>query len=942
MLILLTCTYASEAQLVITNEPNAAALAQKLVGDGVTIANVTFTGNSLMAGHFKNLGLTNIGIDSGIVLTTGKAKTASGDNGVDGNGSTLAAEVNASNDWALPGDTDLATAIGADVLDMEDACVLEFDFTPSGDTVRFKYVFSSEEYVPAFACGNFNDAFAFFISGPGITGQKNIALVPNSNLPVSIENINNVLEDDNPLCPNNPMYFLDNSLNTRFTHDGHTVVLTALSRVQPCNTYHLKLVISDNFDDLYDSGVFLEARSLTSNLVRLINNTQIDPVNNNSYIVEGCLAGSFKVKRPLPSAVPLSIQLTYSGTTVNGTDVQLLPSVVTIPANDTMVIVDVIPIIDNLPEGIETLKVYGFANCNSNIPTDSTLIQIRDYDILGLTPDTAIICRGSSVQLDASSGYQQYNWSATPGLSAYNTAITTATPLTNAVTYVCTADLGTCHARDSVYIEWKSLRLDSVKNVNCSAAATGEIFVTGLGNWVNPVRFSANNGPLQSTGHFTGLPVGNYIIRIKDAGNCIDSVLVTINQAYPDLLITDTAVTPASCSGNPDGTITVTASGGKPPYRYSVNAVNFQTSNILNVRTGTYTVTVKDSNNCITSIVNVFVPFVNTVSITMGADPVICESRSAPLPASTNASSVSWTPALTLNNATAVNPVASPIVTTQYYITATTGVCVKRDSVTVIVNPAPRPNAGIDTTVCFGGQIELAGSGGVQYQWFPSLNLSNSTVYNPVVSGLQGPQTYQYSLSVVDANGCQSLKNDTMKLRVPPPAELFAGWDTAVAVRQPLKLFAKDVNNIGFIKYSWQPEVNLNNPFIQNPTAILTDAVTEFIVTASTSANCIGKDTVYVKTYRGPEIYVASAFTPDGDGKNDVLKAFPVGIKSFSYFNIYNRYGQLVFSTTNQNVGWDGKFKGALQKLNTFVWIAAAIDYKGNLIQRKGTTTILP
>ncbi|OQA04375.1 MAG: hypothetical protein BWY67_02292 [Bacteroidetes bacterium ADurb.Bin397] len=73
-----------------------------------------------------------------------------------------------------------------------------------------------------------------------------------------------------------------------------------------------------------------------------------------------------------------------------------------------------------------------------------------------------------------------------------------------------------------------------------------------------------------------------------------------------------------------------------------------------------------------------------------------------------------------------------------------------------------------------------------------------------------------------------------------------------------------------------------------------------------------------------------------------MLKAFPVGIKSFSYFNIYNRYGQLVFSTTNQNVGWDGKFKGALQKLNTFVWIAAAIDYKGNLIQRKGTTTILP
>ncbi len=941
VLLLIACLV--NGQLVITNEPNPVALAQRLVGEGVTISGVTFTGNSLMAGYFKNLGSTNINLDSGIVLSTGRAKSAgSGSNGMDGNGTTLASNVNASNDWGLPGDNNLALAIGADVLDMGDACILEFDFIPSGDSVKFNYVFSSEEYVPAFACENYNDAFAFFISGPGITGLKNIALVPGTNLPVSIENINNVIENGSPLCPSNPVYFLNNSNNTRFTHDGHTVVLTALSRVQPCAVYHLKLVISDNFDALFDSGVFLEAKSLTSNIVEFTNQTQIDPSNDSSYIVEGCLSGSFKVERPRPSPQPLSISLTYTGTAVNGVDVQLLPATVTIPANDSVVIVNVVPMIDNLPEGIEHLKIYAYANCNSIVPTDSTVIQIRDYDILGLEPDTAIICRGSAASLLASSGYTTYTWSPVPGLNNYNIPNPVATPLANNTTYICTADLGTCHARDSVFIEWKSIQLDSVKHVNCSGAATGHIYVSGSGDWVAPVRYSVNNGTLQTSGHFSGLTVGQYIVRITDAGNCIDSVIVDITQAFPDLVISDTSVTPASCTGAPDGTITVTATGGNPPYRYSSNGATFQTGNILNVRSGTFTITVKDANNCTAVLTNVEVPFVNSVTLSTGADPVICESKQTVLPATTNANSVRWTPSATLDNPVLLNPTANPVVTTKYYIVATTGVCTRRDSVTVIVNPAPSANAGVDTTVCYGGEITLQGNGGVQFEWTPRTNLSDANSQSPVIAGLQGPKEFIYSLAVVDANGCRSLKNDSMRLYVPPPAELFAGWDTAVAIRQPLQLVAVDINRIGFTKYTWEPGNSLNNPLIRTPVATLTDEFTQFIVTASTDENCTGKDTVLVKTYRGPDIYVASGFTPNGDGKNDVLKAFPIGMKSFGYFNIYNRYGQLVFSTTNENIGWDGRFKGALQTMSTFVWIATAVDYKGNFVQRKGTTTIIP
>ena len=88
--------------------------------------------------------------------------------------------------------------------------------------------------------------------------------------------------------------------------------------------------------------------------------------------------------------------------------------------------------------------------------------------------------------------------------------------------------------------------------------------------------------------------------------------------------------------------------------------------------------------------------------------------------------------------------------------------------------------------------------------------------------------------------------------------------------------------------------------------------------------------------------YMPSAFTPNGDGKNDLIKPFTVGIKTFGYFKIFNRYGQLVFTATNQNQGWDGRLKGAMQTMSSFVWIATGVDYKGNFIQRQGTFTLIP
>ncbi len=920
------------AQLQVTSANNAVQLAQKLVGDGVVISNVSFTGNMEMAGFFNNNGGTNIGIDSGIVLTSGRAKTRLSNYGVDGDGSTAAQSVVADNKWGLPGDLDLATAIGLPVSSLKDACVLEFDFIPLGDSIHFNYVFSSEEYTPAYVC-SYNDAFAFFISGPGILGLKNIALIPGTTIPVSIFNVNDVPGGG---CPNNIVYYTDNRFNTFFTHDGHTKIFTALAGVRPCEVYHIKLVISDVIDDQLDSGVFLQAGSLSSNAIGITNLTQTDP-SGNSYLVEGCATGAFVIRRPRKDPTPLSVSLSYGGTATNGVDVQMLPSSVTIPANDSFVVVNVLPIIDGLPEGIEILKIYALAGCLAGLPTDSAIIQLRDYDILNLTPDTAAICRNSSIQLIASTGYSIYQWNPDPTLS--NTAIRNpvATPVNSSTTYICTATEGTCQARDSVFIKLRDLELKSKSDVNCRGASTGTIKVEGGWEWIQPVEFSIDGLTWQADSNFYNLPVGVYKIKIRD-GVCIDSISVTINQAFPDLIINNIGITGVSCTGNgTDGVLNISASGGSNPILYSVDGINFQVSNLFNLAVGNYPVSIKDNNGC-TNSQNVTVPLNNIVILDAPADTTICEGTSYLFRTISNADSFLWTPSTFLDNSSIRTPLASPVVTTLYKVIATTGICTRTDSTTIKVNPAPVADAGADLSVCFGKIYQLNGSGGINYQWFPSTYFTtNSNIASP---SAKAKNNITYFLTVTNAFGCNSITPDAVDVKVIPVVKIFAGNDSIAAINQPVQLKVFEKSNAGVTQYTWSPGNFLDNAGSATPIAILPYDY-HYIVTGTTAEGCEGSDDILIKVYKGPEIYVPSGFTPNKDGLNDLLMAIPVGIKEFRYFRIYNRWGQMVFSTRNPSTGWDGKINGIEQPTGTFVWMVEAIDYKGNLVSRKGVVTIV-
>jgi gliding motility-associated-like protein len=161
------------------------------------------------------------------------------------------------------------------------------------------------------------------------------------------------------------------------------------------------------------------------------------------------------------------------------------------------------------------------------------------------------------------------------------------------------------------------------------------------------------------------------------------------------------------------------------------------------------------------------------------------------------------------------------------------------------------------------------------------------------------------------------------------------GNDTIVAFGQPLQLHAS-----GGDFYQWIPATCLNNPSIADPVTILYNNF-QYIVKAYTSFGCPTFDTIQIKAYKGPALYVPNAFTPDNNGINDRFHPIIVGMESIDYFEVYNRVGQKVFSSQGAGSGWDGNFNGQPQPLGTYVWLIKGRDYLGIMHSEKGTVVLI-
>ena len=383
------------------------------IGQGVKVESVDFQGTNNAIGVFRN-GFNDIGLDRGIVISTGAVETLAMSNNDKATGSSTSVRTVKSDE--------LAAVAGSDLFDV---AIIEIQFRPVDDLIGFNFVFGSEEY-PEFVCSKFNDVFAFFIDGPNPSGgdyvSKNIALVPDpsdptgntfTDFPVTINSVNNGeigSENGNGDCTELgeslafSTYFNDNDLSRSFTLDGFLDVFKAQVKVMPCELYTLKLAIGDGFDDAYDSAVFLEAKSFSS----AVHTVYVDAPGVDYTMMEGCDPTTIEVQRLDNSTDELQIDFEIvSGPNgaIRGTDYTLNKNDLIIQDGQQSTELVITPLDDGISEGNE--MIY-FVFRNGDCFRDTVRIGILDYKTPEFAvPNDTMLCEGEKIQLDGEGDFNQ-------------------------------------------------------------------------------------------------------------------------------------------------------------------------------------------------------------------------------------------------------------------------------------------------------------------------------------------------------------------------------------------------------------------------------------------------------------------------------------------------------------------------------------------------------
>jgi gliding motility-associated-like protein len=257
--------------------------------------------------------------------------------------------------------------------------------------------------------------------------------------------------------------------------------------------------------------------------------------------------------------------------------------------------------------------------------------------------------------------------------------------------------------------------------------------------------------------------------------------------------------------------------------------------------------------------------------------------------------------------------------------------------VNVKVVPLPTVNAGVDTIICFQSVARLHGAtNGNKFNWSPVSLVSDS---NSLELSVHPQESMYFVLSATDNKGCPKTVSDSVFIRMLPQVKAFAGNDTSIILGQPLQL-----NASGGVRYQWSPAFNLSSTTINNPMATFYEPVDRVMykVLVYDEAGCHDSSFISIRVFQSePIIFVPNAFTPGNDGKNDILRPIAAGMTKIEYFRIYNRWGRLIFETTQNNKGWDGSINGSPQGTQSYVWEVKATDYKGQSYFQKGTVTLI-
>ena len=589
--IFLLILFSLSSQITINNANTATQLVNNIfLGTGITATNITIKGvnttNKYQYGDFSTSGSTStkLGFTNGIILTSGNTKDIPNNPcssmGSGGYFSSTSGEYRDDSDAKI-------LSSGQKALNI---CVLEFDFIPSSDSIKFKYTFGSAEY-PTYNCQSFNDVFGFLLSGPGISGGKgftndavNLALLPGTNTYVTINNVNDGTSAGTQ-CTLTSAQRLANFNGTvpNVGYCGFTIPLYARAKVTPCQTYHIRLIIADVTDGAMDSGVFLEAGSFSSPGVTAasqITDASGAPLTNN-YITENCSKAVLTfTASPIPTS-NYTINYTLGGTATNSSD-YTIPASVTIPAGQASTQLTISPTTDNLVEGDETITIQllGQATCSGTTPVQTPItITIKDELKISATKTSDPTCSlaftvnsDGVITLTPTGGASPYTFSLDNG----NTYPFTSSPIStlgNGTYNIKVKDKDGCVASDLTSIQLNTTcsctapSITSIKtNPSTCGGSDGKITLSGLTNGKTyTLSYVKDGATTPITSSFTasgtsyaisGLAKGAYSkINLTESGCTSNDESQTL--ADPNAIaITSTKTNPSTCGGS-DGKITI-------------------------------------------------------------------------------------------------------------------------------------------------------------------------------------------------------------------------------------------------------------------------------------------------------------------------------------------------------------------------------------------------
>lgn len=1001
--LVIVCSATAFSQITTVANNNAQQLVQGILGKGYIVSNAKLTCPTDAVGNFTST-TSNIGLGTGILLTTGSISNANGPN----NNSGITTE----NGGA--GDTDLDALSGTNT---EDACSLEFDLVPSCDEFKLRYVFASEEY-PEYVGSTYNDIFAFFISGPGITGTVNIATIPNTSTPVTINNVNST---------NNSQYFVDNKNGKTVEYNGFTKPLTASIKVIPCSSYHLKMAIADVGDGKYDSGVFIEAGSITCDSPEII----APPVCADATVIQLCAPDGYTYDWPAgqPGAVPpynqkcltinnpkagdaYTVNLTMTGggcpivckMSLKGADFKVHDTSVCTGASKFPLIVTPVtagnytfkwapatnlscstcqnPVFDPVSSQTYTVTMTdaNIANCNQ-----VKLVKVTVGTSFTVSTSDVEICEGEEAALTVT-GADSYTWKDPAGTSYTGDSIKVSPATTTTYTVTGTALNATCPGKPEATAT-VTVRKKTTVTVSDLVICKGEKAIlngqvtggTNKGTWTGGAGiFVPDRSALNAV--YTPAPAeetaGTVMLTLESedpAGPCVKSskamTIKIINvevEAGPHQTI---------CAGN-----TVTLSGA-----LNGVAVSGIWSGGAGIITGNGTTVVYTPSKAEEATGKVILTFTandpsspcpkasDTVSITIipktmvsAGDPLsICEGGTIHLNGSVSggANTGIWsggsgiyTPGNTDLKAF-YKPTAAEIAAGKVTFTLTpdtTGLCPSSPvQVTHSIYPNPviqfsadTPKACIPHCVNFSDSTTVGNTSIEKWEWDFG-NGTASTSKNPKQICYNTPGIYTVQLKVTSDKRCVSTATKSKMIETyPKPIAQFVASPNPASIDDP-KIHFDDQSTPDVKSWWWDFGDGLKQTLFTKdalhtyPMGVANAYTIKLLVINANGC----KDSIEHLLEIKPDFifYIPNAFTPfDMDGVNDTFFGKGAGIADYHIW-IFDRWGNMIFDTRDINTGWDGHANGgaAVAQQDVYVWKVKLKDVYGKTHDYTGTVSLL-